>query len=401
MAAKKGMNWIWPKVIDLKTAKLANRQGVWASSFVAIVTAFVVCLGSAGIQLFEFTSSSWALIDACIFGVIALGIHKMSRIASVGGLGLYLIERADMWISYGPKNLLIAGLLVLMFINSIRGTFAYHRMNLIIDNNQLSDCNRLFQAFPYVHIILPIPVYAEIILRYKPKESLEVLQRHHLLFGIEIYDIFSVVARLSEEGVYSFKPFISRGTSEYDRYHKFIFSEPNTDTISWARQTKDKNLRFCSIMRNNAVNFRKEKRDLISSGSFKDKFENLEEALESAPTFLEELIYNMITQEGKRKIIISSKVSLKDAVMSNPHLSRLFKSMICYIFSISRMWTNQKYNYDPEDGRDDWTDVLLPTYANNGDIIVTNDKRLKRHIELLEPTGIVTGRSVQELLDNH
>jgi len=128
MSAKKGMSWIWPDVKDLETAKLANRQGVWAASFVSVVTAVFAALGAAGIQLFEFTFDALALIDACIFGVLAFGIYKMSRIASVAGLGLYIIERADMWINYGPKNVIIAGLLVLMFINSIRGTFAYHRL---------------------------------------------------------------------------------------------------------------------------------------------------------------------------------------------------------------------------------------------------------------------------------
>ncbi len=399
MAAKKGMSWIWPKVIDLKTAKLANRQGVWAASFVAVVTAVFSALGAAGIQLFEFTFGAWSLIDACIFGVLSFGIYKMSRIASVAGLGLYLIERADIWITYGPKNLIIAGLLVLMFINSIRGTFAYHRMNLVIDNNQLSYCNRLFQAFPYVRIILPLPVYAEIILRFNPKESLEVLQGHHLLFGMEIYDIFSAVACLSEEGVYSFKPFLNMDRKEQACFEQSIF-DPTIEFVSLARRIKNNNLQFCSDMRSNAVNFRKKKGDLKSSGSFKskDQFEKLEDALESAPSFFEELIFDMITQGGKRPCIISSKAGLKDAVMSNPHLSRLFRSILCYIISISRMWINQKYNYDPDDGRDDLTDVLLPTYAHNGDIIVTNDKKLKRHIELLEPTGVVKGRSVQELL---
>lgn len=273
-------------------------------------------------------------------------------------------------------------------------------MNLVIDNNELSYCNRLFEAFPDVHIILPLPVYAEIVLRSNPKKSMEALQGHHLLFGMEIYDIFSAVACLSEEDVYSFKPFLSMNSSEYTRYEQSSFSEPTNEFVSLARQIKDNHLRFCSHMRNNAVNFRKIKRDIKSLGSFKgkDRFEKLEDALESAPSFLEELIYNMITQEGKRKFIISSKARLKDAVMLNPHLSRLFRSILCYIISISRMWTNQKYNYDPEDGRDDLTDVLLPLYAHNGDIIVTNDKKLKRHIELLEPTGVVTGLSVHELL---
>jgi len=275
-------------------------------------------------------------------------------------------------------------------------------MYFIIDNNQLTYFNELFKEFSGIQIILPLPVYAEIVLRRNPKKSMEALQGHDLLFGMQIGDILSGIRDRSEKEICSFEPFLSMNTKEYARYLQSIFAEPTNEIISLARHIKDSNLLFCSRMRNNAVNFRKIKRDRKSSGAFKDKdrFDKMRDALESAPSFLEELIYNLITQEGKKKCTISSKAGLKDAVMSNPYLSRLFRSMLCYVFSISRMWTNQKYNYDPEEGRDDLTDILLPTYACDGDIIVTDDRKLKQHIKLLEPTGVVKGLSVHELLDN-
>ena len=119
--------WIWPSIVDTTSAQKASKQGLWASALCAGATIFFVVLAQLGTQMFNF--DMWALLDAFLFIVIGWGIYKMNRIAAVAGLALYILERISMWSEYGTKNPAIAIFITLMFINSIRGIFAYHKLN--------------------------------------------------------------------------------------------------------------------------------------------------------------------------------------------------------------------------------------------------------------------------------
>lgn len=125
MAIYKRFEWIWPPVSDAASAQKASKQGLWACAWCAGATLFLVLLSVLGVRLLEF--DMWALLDVLLFIVIGWGIYKMSRFAAIAGLALYIIERAAMWAEYGPKNPVMALIISLMFINSIRGIFAHHK----------------------------------------------------------------------------------------------------------------------------------------------------------------------------------------------------------------------------------------------------------------------------------
>jgi len=125
MAMHKTVEWIWPPVTDTASAQKASKQGLWACAWCAGATLFLIVLSVLGVRLFDF--DMWALLDALLFIVIGWGIYKMNRFAAIAGLALYIIERAVMWSEYGPKNPVMALIISLMFINSLRGILAYHR----------------------------------------------------------------------------------------------------------------------------------------------------------------------------------------------------------------------------------------------------------------------------------
>ena len=125
MALYKRIEWIWPPVTDAASAQRASKQGIWACTWCAGVTLFFVLLSVFGVRLFGL--DMWALSDVLLFIVIGWAIYKMNRFAAIAGLALSIIERAYMWAEYGPKNPVIALIITLMFINSIRGIFAYHK----------------------------------------------------------------------------------------------------------------------------------------------------------------------------------------------------------------------------------------------------------------------------------
>ena len=125
MPDNKKFNWVWPNIIDKNTAQKASQQGYWACILCAGATILLVAINYFGTDLLNFTP--WALGDAFLFIVIGWGIYKMNRFAAVSGLALYILERVSMWSEHGPKNPILAIFFTLMFINSVRGIFAYHK----------------------------------------------------------------------------------------------------------------------------------------------------------------------------------------------------------------------------------------------------------------------------------
>jgi uncharacterized membrane protein YjjP (DUF1212 family) len=69
----------------------------------------------------------WSFLDAGLFAVIAFGIWRMSRVAAVAGLALYLIEQAYMWASVGPKNPVMSLLFIMFLIGGVRGTVSFQK----------------------------------------------------------------------------------------------------------------------------------------------------------------------------------------------------------------------------------------------------------------------------------
>jgi hypothetical protein len=122
----KNFEKILPSITDKLSAKKAAKHGIWASLFCSCTTILVVFINAIGLKILEV--SYLALIDAVIFGIIAFGIYKMSRSAAIIGLVYYLYGRISMYIIEGslgkPYYIII---FIIMFINSIRGTFLYHK----------------------------------------------------------------------------------------------------------------------------------------------------------------------------------------------------------------------------------------------------------------------------------
>jgi len=118
--------WYWEDVNDLSGAEKAMQGGFWAALAVAIITSVFVALSFAGVNLFGIGAA--ALLDAAIFAAIAFGIKRKSRFAAVAGLVLYIVERVYMMQRGGRGGIIMGIFFTLLFINAVRGAFAYHRL---------------------------------------------------------------------------------------------------------------------------------------------------------------------------------------------------------------------------------------------------------------------------------
>lgn len=121
-------SWFWPDVSTLDGAEDACRLAKWCALAISGLAALPVLFALISMR---FTVASVAtLLEAAIFGAIAFGLEKHSRVAAVAGFVLYLADRIYMIAHTG--SFLGAGALGIViligFLNGMRGAFAIARL---------------------------------------------------------------------------------------------------------------------------------------------------------------------------------------------------------------------------------------------------------------------------------
>ncbi|HME08083.1 MAG TPA: hypothetical protein VKG25_13590 [Bryobacteraceae bacterium] len=117
---KKNQNFLWPEIRDAGSARMAARLAMWAAFCSSGITALTAFLAHNGVIVGD--GPQMAVLRAILFGMLAIGIHRLSRSAAVLALLLFLIERTQ---NSGPIALTI--ILLVCFANGVRGTMAFHR----------------------------------------------------------------------------------------------------------------------------------------------------------------------------------------------------------------------------------------------------------------------------------
>lgn len=121
--------WYWPTIVDLPGAIAASNKGVWAAGIVAVLT-FMVATVSLFLDQDAIGINPWSYVDAVVFGLIAWGIHRRSRICAVAGLVLFAVEKIIQLATFGLGilGMGVAGFFLVLFVIGVKGTFAYHRL---------------------------------------------------------------------------------------------------------------------------------------------------------------------------------------------------------------------------------------------------------------------------------
>jgi hypothetical protein len=118
----------WPKVADARSAREVAHRAAWLAIIIAGFTAVLAVLEIFRIPMIP-GIDRWALLDAALWGALASGIWRMSRVAAVVGLVAIVAEHVlfpnrEVGMAYLIATVLIA----LAFLNAVRATFAYHRL---------------------------------------------------------------------------------------------------------------------------------------------------------------------------------------------------------------------------------------------------------------------------------
>jgi len=123
----KRAQFYWPKIVDLPSARQAALQGVVVACWTAFITTAVIIWNvyHTNDRVFDIDLSSYA--DVAIVLIVAFFIHRMSRIAAVVGLVYFAVNLA-VTIMNDPQFRFVAVIYGLMWVNGLRGTFAYHKL---------------------------------------------------------------------------------------------------------------------------------------------------------------------------------------------------------------------------------------------------------------------------------
>ncbi len=117
-------NFWWPEITDLKTARHVAYYGLWATLLNVGITSLFIVLEFFGVKLLDIGFQGF--VDIIIFSVIAVGIYKLNKYAAIAGLLFYLFEISFSILFSGNFSIgWMTIIFVFLYINSIRGTFAY------------------------------------------------------------------------------------------------------------------------------------------------------------------------------------------------------------------------------------------------------------------------------------
>lgn len=114
-------------IVNKESARKAAMDGFGAAMFVAGVTALFAIFSYFGVNIMA-GIGVWSLLDAAIFAFVGWRIHAMSRTWAVLGLLLYLADKGyGLYLRPSASGVVMIVILVIAFINGVRGTFAFHK----------------------------------------------------------------------------------------------------------------------------------------------------------------------------------------------------------------------------------------------------------------------------------
>lgn len=121
-------HWIWPETDDVESARKAAKQGMYASFIIAVFLFILLLVNTPELSLQNV--DPYSVVDILIYILIGWRIGKMSKTAAVLGLIVYLISQVYIVAEMGFSYSFIKILFILMFVNAIRGTFTFRKLNV-------------------------------------------------------------------------------------------------------------------------------------------------------------------------------------------------------------------------------------------------------------------------------
>ena len=240
-------------------------------------------------------------------------------------------------------------------------------------------------------------VWAEILLGPSPKQRLDLLAKYDLVFGMFLPDIYANLSCLNEEEIQEFQPVIDSKSDLYGKYMQRMLQSPD-NLMDQARSQKQLASIGSAKLITKIRGFSKSYKDAKSRGQHIkiQKFATIDEVMPVMAKVFETQLLSDVTNYGKRLMRATSADSLYQAVMSNMYLARFLRLLACMHVGYGHNWQDEALNIDPSENRNDRTDMVLGLYAGDGDIIVTQDRKLRNALRCIDPLGQVNIKTWDE-----
>jgi hypothetical protein len=137
---------LWPGIRDRESARKSAIRG-FAAAFAHFAGALAFAAWTFFKTPFFGVNAAKFLIVAAIFGAVALGFWRLSRVAAVAGLTFFFLDpiwwlQYDRSAAYTVRTFALTIVLGLMFVHGIRGTFAYHKFMIAEPSGDAPRLNR-------------------------------------------------------------------------------------------------------------------------------------------------------------------------------------------------------------------------------------------------------------------
>jgi hypothetical protein len=277
-------------------------------------------------------------------------------------------------------------------------------VRIVIDNNQADKIAPATATSPT--LVFSPHVLAEVVLSPLAGKVLAAVQTYDVKIGITTADAFTQIADLTRTQIHNFEPLPDSDRSYANHYGTALevlkgrVGHKEPEVQRWAREMKQNGKVNFGASMMDAEKKARERRKI--DASVRREFETLEEVLKEVdPTerdgFIEWFTYGSASDRGRRQIRTRRR-DLTVAAMRNPHLRRLLMSITTYAVGNTQSITSHpKLRVRASTNRDDFTDMLLPFYAADGDVIATDDGFVQALTGFIEPDGAVLAMTIANL----
>lgn len=280
-------------------------------------------------------------------------------------------------------------------------------MKLIIDTNQAAPIIHHSESLGDPTIVIPPLVWAEIVLSpdHRREERLDGLAKQDILFGMDIPFVYQRLAVLAESEITTFEPIFSQNSNEHEAL-SHGFGNPSADAIQRAKYLRESASADASNLAARLRSYRKQYRDaksrnedIVAETPFRDISEAEQRLIWRNNSPVGKALWTGVSDNGTREVQVDCPVAFCRAAFANCFLIRFFRLAITFDLGYCNLWEDEQLNcIDLTENRNDFTDIALPLYARDGDVILTADGYLRRAIRHTDPDQELSIQTVEEYL---
>lgn len=260
-------------------------------------------------------------------------------------------------------------------------------VRIVLDTNQVGQvCRRGTSSFlGRLTLVLNPHRLAEILLSPQGAERLRGISEFPIRFGVDPSIALATVASGTDAQALSYKPFYPPH-SQVHRVWRRALKVDLSFLRKEARRIKDANRdgmrRLCEKVRLASKRLKDERSRGESPHSVKN-LATIEDGMQAlhAPNLLGPHFLRERLNAGSSKDL---EAAASHRLVTNPYTNHFLRFLVTLHLGYGDAWADPALNVSPSPNRDDVADMLLTLYANDGDIIVTGDKKFRRAYEFMD-----------------